>query len=391
MPHRRSLVRSALAGGSLAFALAASTAQAITITIDKNGFADRFNGQVTGPGIAGTIPIGNDGSNAVLAGLLPNSVYSVDFFHNSGAGGSDFIFQTGATGVDSVGLGGGLFNMVTGFNPGDTTLILNTLSVTYNANSGQTGVYYLAGIFDPYSKGQNTGPLTDLKIIPGWVAVDNLYNTGGNNEDYLFYVNDDGTVSAYPGYEEYATFSGNAVSPRAVDVQYTVQSSGALPVLGIPYIYPLTNFSSSFNGADPLPYTYTFTMKQTIGNAGLLMADFGAYQVVAASDLIKPDGSSQLGLAGGNDWYFTPRLRYDSGDGFFKWADVGNVLGGYTASGEATGFYDGGTSPLTVRVTALLPEPPPPPTGDAVPEPASLGVAAMLAGVAALFTRRRRD
>src|ERR1041384_6184755 len=90
-----------------AVVLAMNTASAVTITIEKNGFADLTGGQITGTGLGSPVPLGAT-TNSVSFTAVAGGTYSVDWFHNSGLGGSDFSFTIngGGTGVASVGLGG---------------------------------------------------------------------------------------------------------------------------------------------------------------------------------------------------------------------------------------------------------------------------------------------
>jgi hypothetical protein len=381
-------------GGLLAVVLSATNTHAVTITIDKNGFADLAGGQITGTGLGSPVPLGT-GTNAVSFTAVAGGTYSVDFFHNSGVGGSDFsLTVNGAgTGVATVGLGGGQHTMVTGFTAGDTTLTLNSHTITYNANGGQKGNYYLNGLIQAHTLGQNSPPQVKT-AIPGWVAVDNLYNTGLNNEDYLFTVRSDGTVGAYtnaPHHAEFATFDGSSVNPRSVRVHYTVQSSTNLGLVGVSYIYPIENFSSQVLPSGDLRYIYRFTMVHTIGNAGHLFADFNT-NVVLGSSIMGPTGfgfsifdpgPSIVGTTRANDFLFNPRLRFTNDlsapfaiDGYY----FQNANGlGWSANALVTGASDGlaGLPPLTIAIDA------------AIPEPAALSLATVcLAGL--LWRRRQR-
>src|SRR5688572_78316 len=81
----------------IALLLIAPAAGAATITIKRNGY-NGPNGQVTGPGIVGSVPFsGSSSADIVLNNVQANSNYSVDFFHTSGTGSSDFSFGTNAT------------------------------------------------------------------------------------------------------------------------------------------------------------------------------------------------------------------------------------------------------------------------------------------------------
>lgn len=315
--------------------------ETVDVIIDKNGFPNAKGGQVTGPGLAAPIPLGRNDSPVLLSNLLPGATYKVDIGHNGINGGSDFTFTVDAlgNGVASVSLSDGGQIMVVGFSPGSTSLKLNTHEIVYNANSGQTGRYFLLGSHLS-ALGMNTGPIT-AKVLPGVVPVDNTYFTGGKNEDYSFFVDSNGQTSAFVGYEEYATFSGSSVSPRAVKVHYHVEASGNLPNIKNAYLQPMFNFIQ-------LGSTYDFDMMMTIGNAGVCFSDFGSY-TIDGGNAIKPDGTPWLGTTGTNDYYFLPRLRFDTMTGF-SW----NGSGATVATGSASGFRDGNTLPLSVTVTATI-------------------------------------
>ena len=79
----------------------------LDVTLDKNGHASLSGGQVTGPGLAAPIPITTDTNPVVLAGLQSNGTYWIDFFQNSGLGGSDFSFTVNADGTGIVSVGPG--------------------------------------------------------------------------------------------------------------------------------------------------------------------------------------------------------------------------------------------------------------------------------------------
>src|SRR5438094_4822274 len=113
----------------LALALSSSVATEVTITINKNGFADLAGGQITGTGLGSPVPLGTDASPVSFTAVAGGS-YAVDFFHNSGPLGSDFAFTIDPTGsgvltVTTGGYGGNTENIVTGFTPLSTTLTLN--------------------------------------------------------------------------------------------------------------------------------------------------------------------------------------------------------------------------------------------------------------------------
>jgi hypothetical protein len=366
----------------------------VTITLDKNGFADLAGGQITGTGLGSPVPLGTT-TSPVSFTAVAGGTYSVDFFHNSGAGGSDFslTINGAGTGVATVGLGGGEHTMVTGFTAGDTTLTLNSHVITYNANGGQKGNYYINGLIPAHSLGINSPPQTKT-TIPGWLAVDNLYNTGLNNEDYLFTAKSDGTVSAYtntPHHAEFATFSGSTANPRFITVHYYVSASTNLSFVftefnGLPAPF---NLSSTILPSGTLRYIYQFDMVQTIGNEGQLFPDFGSNTVVGGNAMeptgfgfsIFDVGPPQLGTTRVNDYQFRPRLRFTNDlsapftkDGFYFWNTNGF---GPSVNAFVVGFKDGNTIPLTIAVDA------------AIPEPSALALALLVVG-SLMFLRRPR-
>ena len=152
------------------------------------------------------------------------------------------------TGIASVGLGGGMHTMVTGFTPGATSLVLNTHAVTLNGNARQDGPYYVGGLFPP-STPANSPPLVKM-AIPGWCPWDNLYNSGGNNEDFAFRVYSDGSTGYHPDYGEYARYEGSSVNPIAALVHYKIEASS-----GVNWVLDYTMFNfTNYTGSGPLSY-----------------------------------------------------------------------------------------------------------------------------------------
>jgi hypothetical protein len=361
---------------SAAMALTLNQAYAVDILFQKNGFADLSGGQVTGFGIP-TTPIGNNSTDVLLTGLTPLKTYSVDFFHNTGTGSSDFSFTLDSAGnIATIGLGGGLYTMASGV--GSTTLSLNTFSVTYNANKGQTGNYGIGGMVP--ATGINSRPKT-FDAIPGKMSVDHLYNTGimlpaGDNDDFTFAADSSGNVTIPTGsngpvshpiaWSEFATPSGNTVNVNHILAHYRVEASGAITL----NVYqPIQNLMALGGNV------YEFDIDLTIGNGGFFISSFGNY-TIGAGNAVQPDGTSWTGVTGTNDYAFKPLLRYDPtyANGYDYYFE--NGTDGKVATGSATGFYDGNVNPLSVTVTATL-----------VPEPASLG---LLAAGGLLMLRRRR-
>ena len=378
---------------SLATLLVPPAAQGLDILFDKNGYAPINGGQITGTSISAQ-PIGNTSSSTVITGLVASGNYNVDFFHNSGSTGSDFSFKVNAagTGIELVNPSGGGYNMVTGFTTGTDTLTLNTGTITYNANQGQTGRIFIPGLI-PNNTGDNSPPQV-VTAIPGKYNVDNVYNSGAGNEDYGFLVSDTFQTSVAPGdggggtgvikipNSEYATFSGSDVNVRSETVHYILTSDNSPNVIST---HPRTNDTGWVNiGGE---FVREFDVLMPIGGSGLNISSFGNH-TVTFSDADKPDGSPFQGTISTNDFLFRPTLRYDgvsNGTGFY-WFGPGPGTQN-TVTGIAEGFFDGNVNPLSVTVTALLPayvDPPVP-----IPEPSSFALLGL--GVAGIVFRRRRN
>ena len=360
----------------VALVIGAAPLHAATVTLDPNGFNFQFiaiggAGQVTGPGIsAQPIVVGSSPQN--FTGLLPGSTYFADFFHN---GDSDFSFTLDGSGnISAIGLGGGVHQMATGI--GGTTLTLNTVTATYNANavvgkSGQSGVYYINGtesVSAGFGRGQNSAPNTRL-WMPGTYSADNLYNSGSGNEDFQFVVSDTGNIAPAPAYSTYAVSNGSSLDVRSTVAHFVIESDRALSFVGIPYILPLHNFT----GSSPAPgvFEYEFDMVMTVGNMGHYLADFNGYTVTGSNALL-PNGSPLQGTTGGGDFAFSPRLAYNP---VLDRLNFQNVYSQWIAFATITGTQDGGL-PLNMTITAFL------------PEPASAG-ACMLLAMCGLGWRRR--
>ena len=335
----------ALAGGALAG----------TVTLDMNGFPNIAGGQVTGAGLEKAILLPAKQAQVVLEGLQGNSTYQVDFFHNAGEGSSDFSFTTNAdgTGVASVTKGGSQHEMIDAFVADQPVLKLKTFPVVYNANEGQTGVYFIQGLAEAYKLEAGKGAQT-LTAIPGRYSVDNLYNAGSGNEDFVFLADDTGKVSAVESTyqiaknllktrngDEYAEYQDNAVSPRVAKVRLRIEASGAVN-------WHPTHRQQQVTGEAG---TYEMELSQTVGSGGLNIWSFGKWEVTGG-DAVLPDGQPAMGTKGENDYHFYPILRYD----LAKKAFYFETLHGPDTSviGEAKGFYDGNENPLSIKITATI-------------------------------------
>lgn len=335
------------------------------ITIDFNGFLNRRGGQVTVTGWEKPVRWEAGAAKFVLKDVPAGARCGVDFFHNAGEGSSDFSFvmNDAGTGVAAVGLGGGVHEMLVDFEPGDDTLTLRAFDIVYNANEGQTGEYFIAGLIDPHSLRAGSGPQT-LRAVPGTYSVDNLYNAGAGNEDFHFMVDDQGntsgvveTVRVYTGQpreeivdrrwqrdgNEYATYDGPNVNPRYAIVRFTITGTGRL----------LDHPTHQRIGTQREGGEITYDMPVTIGAGGMNLSSFGKY-TIHNSNVIEPDGQPAEGRSGDNDYVFTPRLRYSEDEGFYFETTAGPSR---TARGEATGYYDGNERPLSATVKAEIVKP----------------------------------
>lgn len=351
--------RSVLTVGVAAFCASATAA---TVTLDLNGFPNRTGGQVTGPGLDTPIPIPAGEQKVVLSNLQSGATYQVDFFHNSldsehpayGSSDCNFVVANDGKGIESVGLGGGVHSMVDGFQRGDTTLKLKTFPILYNANSAQTGSYYIHGLMDAHTLPANSGP-QKLVAIPGTYRVDNLYNSNGGREDFTFVVTAEGKVGPvemsvpadvpptaviFRASDEYAEFSGAEVRPRATIVHIKIEASA--PVQFNP-THTVTNVAVEGGTVD-------LDMPMLIGGGGLNLWNFGT-NIVTGGNLITPDGAPEKGMKRDNDYYFYPLLRFDPSKKEFYFLTTEGAS--QTATGEAEGVADDG-SPLKAKVTATI-------------------------------------
>lgn len=340
---------------ALTLVVAASAALAGAITLDMNGFPNIAGGQVTGPGLDKPIPMPPKQQQVTLDGLQAGATYGVDFFHNSGPLSSDFLFtmNDAGTGVAKVTPMEPTFTLIDGFQANAATLKMKTFPVVFNANKGQTGVYFIQGLSVAYQAPADGLP-QKYTAMPGYYPVDMLYNTGGGNEDFAFVVNDKGEVGAVESTlvigkdetrkkdaNEYAVFEKNEVQPRFVKVHYHIEASDPVNFFGSHKVGEVTA-----NGA-----VYDFDMPQTIGSGGVNVWSFGKYEVTGG-DASLWNGKPTVGVKGDNDYHFVPVLRYDLEKKVFYFET--NHGKDTTVKGEAKGFFDGNEKELTVKVTATI-------------------------------------
>lgn len=325
----------------LLFTSLARTTLAATILLDLNGFPNVTGGQISGAGLAQSIPLPPGKQRIELSNLTGGSTYSVDFFHNTGDNSSDFSFTVSkdGSGVESIAHPGKKFRMVKDFKPGTTTLTLNTHAITYNANGAQTGVYYIHGLLDNGAIKADAGPVK-LIAAPGLYRVDNLYNSGMGNEDFSFIVDSSGHVSAGPEGGEYAEFSGSSISPRAVNVHFKITSTTPLSYHAMQAVHAATSAGN----------VYDLDMMITVGSSGLNIWSFGHSEVLR-SNLVAPNGKPLQGATATNDFTFFPRLRYDRKKGFFFQTTEGPAD---SAHAEVTGTADDGKTKLAAIVSATI-------------------------------------
>ncbi|MCX5658121.1 MAG: hypothetical protein NTW19_00165, partial [Planctomycetota bacterium] len=337
--------------------LLAGTSWAGVVTLDLNGFPNAVGAVVNGPGLAAAIKIAPGQAKAALEGLQAGQAYYVDFLHNSGDDSSDFLFTMNAKGdgVESVSLGGGKHTMVAGFKPGDATLVMNARDIVFNANGGQTGPYYIQGLFALGSLPPNAGP-QKLRAIPGLYAVDALYGSGGKSEDFTFIVGSEGTVSAGPttcidesgkavpgsGAPEHATYAGNAVTIRAALVHFRIVAPKP----------PAFNVYSAITPPRVDGSITEFDLIMNIGSTGILIWSFGP-NTVTRSDLVTGYGKPFVWAKSDNDLWFAPRLRYDVKKGQYFFETTKGPAN--TVMAEASGTEDDKATPLVgVEVTATI-------------------------------------
>lgn len=347
----------------LACGAMARAAMGVDITLDLDGFANMSGGRVHGRSLTEPIVLPPEESQVALAGLEAGQTYQIDFLHNTGPGSSDFSITINdeGTGVARVTKGGGRHKMVTGFRPGDRILKLSTHDILYNANAGQTGKYFIAGLIKDHSLAADLGPQT-WTVIPGTYHVDNLYNSGRGNEDYRFQVSSTGKVrpvqfqwsidedrvlDLYAG--EYATFNKDEVHPRVATVQFRIEASSKI------------NYHATHAASKPTQdgAVIVVDMPMTVGSGGLNIWSFGHNRIVA-SDFVQPNGKTWTGHETENDFHFVPWLRYDMARGFyFVTSDApGQPAIIKTVSATAEGNYDGDGDALTVTITATILDPP---------------------------------
>lgn len=333
-----------------------------TVTLELNGFPNEMGGRVEGPGLAAPVPIPPRAARVSVPGLRPESFYEVRFNHDpelpdSDRGSSTFSFLTarGARGVDSVSLGGGIHWMVKEFQEGATTLSLRTYPILYNANSGQTGLYYVHGLVKPHSLPAGQGPQRWL-ALPGRYVVDNLSNTAAGWEDYAFSVDSEGRVTPSPlpvpedsaasapffaQSDEYAEFAGSTIRPRSVPVSFRVQSTA--PVQAIP-THGVTRDTSRAG-------ELAMEMRLPIGGGGLNVWSVRSHRVEGGT-LLYPTGKPAQGSQHDNDFLFYPVVRYDSQTRSFYFATTAGRQSTVTA--EIAGVLDDQKTPVRIRAMARI-------------------------------------
>jgi len=341
--------------------LSAITGFPATITLDFNGFPCTTGGQVTGPGLEDPIQIPPNAKTIVLEQLQAEQTYYVDFFHDAGpttaAGSGDFSFVVAADGqgVESVGLGGGVYQMVDGFKAGDRTLTLKTYTITFNANAGQTGSYYIPGLIDMTPV--DSGPQR-FTVIPGNYRVDNLFNTFEGLEDYEFAINDKGTPvptiltrpDGAPGpvaildSKEFAEFSATEINPRSVRVHFRVECGGPLQYHAT---HPATNIVADASAAEG-------DILLPVGGGGVNVWAFGT-NTVSGGTVVNPNGLPDIGTQRENDYLFQPLLRYDLSKQQFYFVTTEGPS--QTVTGEADGLADDGVTPIKAKVSMTIAAP----------------------------------
>jgi hypothetical protein len=350
-----------IVGAALVAGVVAQAAQAATITIQRNGY-NGPNGQVTGSGLGAPVGFGS-GSADIVFNVQPNGTYSVDFFHTSGVGSSDFSFGTDASSlVANRGTNvGGTFAMGTAGSVGTDTFTLNSHTVTLNGLTPTAG-YAITGIAAGVS-----GSVSGV-VLPGSQHVDAF--TPSTSVDWDFVVNDTGGVLASSGssngipHAEYATFSGSTVDARNRPVKFVIDSN--LPMAGPNLENAQQGSTASADGGRHKELVEL----NPIGNSGVNNHDFNGWTVVD-SNVIGANGLPIEGTSGSNDFLFQPQLRYNGvspyGGFYFNLTDGP----GGDAYAVVTGFTDSG-SVLTMTMHAEIPEP----SGVVLLAAATLGIAA---------------
>jgi len=340
---------------ALTLVVAASAALAGAITLDMNGFPNIAGGQVTGPGLDKPIPMPPKQQQVTLDGLQAGATYGVDFFHDSGPLSSDFMFtmNDAGTGVAKVTPSEPTFTLLDGFQANATTLKIKTFPIVFNANKGQTGVYFIQGLSVAYQTPADGTP-QKYTAMPGYYPVDMLYNTGGGNEDFAFVVNDKGEVGAVDSLlvvnkdesrkkdaNEYAIFEKNEVQPRFTLVHFHIEASDAIS-------FHASHRVLNFTANAPV---YDLDLPMTVGSGGLNVWSFGKFEVTGG-DASLWNGKPTVGVKGDNDYHFEPVLRYDQEKKVYYFET--NHGKDTTVKGEAKGFFDGNEKELTVKVTATI-------------------------------------
>lgn len=329
--------------------LTSMSAQALTITLDLNGFVG--SASITGEGIDGHVTVTPGDQVVQLENLQAGSTYLVDFLHSSGSRSSDFEFvvNKAGTGVASVGPGGDRFTMVKDFKPGATTLQLNTFKVVFNPDKTQTGGYTIRGMTQE-KVAPGSGPVTAV-LIPGKYIVDNFGGPAGANE-YEFNIDSNGRAIPYGRADEYAVFAGSTISPRVVKVHFVITASGPIEYVGTHAILNASTTPANVTELD---------MMVPVGGGGITITSFGP-NTVGASNVIAPDGSAMQASESDDNLTFNPRICFDARRGFFFETARGPAV---MVMAEVAGKRDDKQTELKVKIVATVPLPPKPTTAPA--------------------------
>lgn len=324
----------------MAAACGSASLWAADVTLDLNGFANTLGGQVTGPGLAKPIKIEIGAKTVELKDLQAGAKYGVDFFHNSGPEGSDFIFSvneagTGVAKVDYV----GKVAILKGFEAGAKTLVLDTHPIVYNANGGQSGAYYILGLC--VAQPPESEPLK-VMAVPGAYSVDNLFNPGGGVEDFSIFVDGKGNVQPLKGSEEYVECDGAKVNVRTATVRFKIEAS-----------QDIARHESHVQTGVTLTENFVtqLDLKVPVGGGGVNIWNFGT-NTVGKSDAIDGFGKPVEGKESKNDFLFQPRLRYDVKTKVFYFETAKGRAPGVFA--EVSGMTDDDSSEMSVKITATI-------------------------------------
>jgi hypothetical protein len=319
---------------------AAAGVMGADITLDMNGYSGIVASKISGPGLTAPVVIAPGAQKVELKDLKAGVKYTVDLGHNSGVDGSDFTFTvdakgTGVAKVEPL----GKYTAVKAFAPGASTLVLNTFPVVYNANGGQTSIYAIQGMVKATSAGASP---VNMTAVPGSYRVDNLFNPGGQAEDFSFIVDDAGKVKGATGFEEYIQGDGSNVNVRTATVRFRVEAAQSLS----------RRDSHALVGAAVTENLVTqLDMKVPVGGGGFNISSFGP-NTVGKSDALDGFGKPLEGRESKNDFHFYPRLRYDvEKQTFYFDTPKGRAQ---TVFAEVSGMTDSTAASLHVKVTAQI-------------------------------------